>query len=281
MQPFRYITEVASTKTFSPSISKVLSIIPEAFSNGIEEEKPEQPPPTTPMRRPAGTGLCCPMISFTLETALDVSETGGVFFTSGTFGFTSGTLVVVVAIRISLALKYLHYSRGQQAAGSGINSGPWPTFVLPVGCPTAPGRFSAAPLANGSIMLALGRSSRSRIVGSDPHPRRGGVAQRACKLSRWPMNWTWTPLMVGLAIVWGVFTVGLILLLIYRSTLTMHEEESLYLDDASQHMQQEQTELLVKVNRLTVPVWVAGAGSGVLLLVLAGMFIYQGLNAVQ
>jgi hypothetical protein len=87
--------------------------------------------------------------------------------------------------------------------------------------------------------------------------------------------------MLGLAIVWGIFTVGLILLLIYRSTLTMHEEESLYLDDASQHMQKEQTELLVKVNRLTVPVWVFGAGSGVLLLVLAGMFIYQGLNAVQ
>jgi hypothetical protein len=109
----------------------------------------------------------------------------------------------------------------------------------------------------------------------------GGSAQQACKLSRWPMQWTWTPLTLGLAIVWGVFTVGLIILLIYRSTLTMHEEESLYLDDASQHMQQEQTELLVKVNRLTIPVWVFGAGSGVLLLVLAGMFIYQGLNAVQ
>jgi len=95
------------------------------------------------------------------------------------------------------------------------------------------------------------------------------------------MTWTWTPLMLGLATVWGVFTVGLIILLIYRSTLTMHEEESLYLDDASQHMQKEQTELLVKVNRLTIPVWVFGAGSGVLLLVLAGMFIYQGLNAVQ
>jgi hypothetical protein len=95
------------------------------------------------------------------------------------------------------------------------------------------------------------------------------------------MNWTLTPLMLGLAIVWGVFTIGLIVLLIYRSTLTMHEDEALYLDDASAHMQQEQTELLVKVNRLTVPVWVFGAGSGVLLLVLAGMFIYQGLNAVQ
>jgi hypothetical protein len=87
--------------------------------------------------------------------------------------------------------------------------------------------------------------------------------------------------MVGLAIVWGVFTVGLILLLIYRSTLTMHEDEALYLDEASAHLQKEQTELITKVNRLTIPVWVFGAGSGVLLLVLAGMFIYQGLNAVQ
>ena len=87
--------------------------------------------------------------------------------------------------------------------------------------------------------------------------------------------------MIGLAIAWGVFTVGLVILLIYRSTLTMHEDEALYLDDASAHMQKEQTELITKVNRLTVPVWVFGAGSGVLLLVLAGMFIYQGLNAVQ
>jgi hypothetical protein len=30
-----------------------------------------------------------------------------------------------------------------------------------------------------------------------------------------------------------------------------------------------------------MPVWVFGAGSGVLLLVIAGMMIYQGLNAVQ
>jgi len=47
----------------------------------------------------------------------------------------------------------------------------------------------------------------------------------------------------------------------------MHEDEQLYLDAASSHMPQEQTELLVKVNRLTVLVWVFGAGSGVLLLV--------------
>jgi hypothetical protein len=55
------------------------------------------------MRKPAGAGFCCPMISFTLETALAVSETGGVFLTSGTSVFTPGT--VVVAIRISLGSK--------------------------------------------------------------------------------------------------------------------------------------------------------------------------------
>jgi hypothetical protein len=87
--------------------------------------------------------------------------------------------------------------------------------------------------------------------------------------------------MIGIAIVCGVFAVGFILLLIYRSTLTMHEDEALYLDDASAHLQKEQTELITKVNRLTVPVWVFGAGFGVTLLLLAGIFIYQGLNAVQ
>ena len=45
----------------------------------------------------------------------------------------------------------------------------------------------------------------------------------------------------------GLFAVGLIVLLIYKSTLTMHEDDQLFLDDANSHMQEEQTELLVKV----------------------------------
>ena len=127
-------------------------------------------------------------------------------------------------------------------------------------------------------MFALGPSSTSWPFGVTVCVLE---TRGSCLPGEVPMTWTWTPLILGLAIVWGVFTVGLIILLIYRSTLTMHEDEQLYLDDANSHMQQEQTELLVKVNRLTVPVWVFGAGSGVLLLVLAGIFIYQGLNAVQ
>ena len=79
----------------------------------------------------------------------------------------------------------------------------------------------------------------------------------------------------------GLFAVGLIVLLIYRSTLTMHEDEQLFLDDANSHMQEEQTELLTKVSRLTLPMRVFSIGSGVFLLAFLALLIYQKLNEVQ
>jgi hypothetical protein len=83
------------------------------------------------------------------------------------------------------------------------------------------------------------------------------------------------------AVGFGAFAIGLVLLLIYKSTLTMHRDDQLFLDDASSHMHAEQTELLTKVNRLTIPVRVFSIGSGVFLLVLVAMWLYQKLNAVQ
>jgi len=65
------------------------------------------------------------------------------------------------------------------------------------------------------------------------------------------------------AVIFGVFAIGLIVLLIYKSTLTMHRDDQLFLDDASSHMHEEQTELLAKVNRLTIPLRVFSIGSGV------------------
>jgi hypothetical protein len=61
----------------------------------------------------------------------------------------------------------------------------------------------------------------------------------------------------------------------------MHRDDQLFLDDASSHMHEEQTELLAKVNRLTIPLRVFSLGSGVFLLVLVAMLLYQKLNAVQ
>ena len=83
------------------------------------------------------------------------------------------------------------------------------------------------------------------------------------------------------AFAFGIFAVGLIILLIYKSTLTMHEDDQLFLDEANSHMQEEQTELLSKVNRLVLPVRIFSIGSGVFLLVLVAMLIYQKLNEVQ
>ena len=83
------------------------------------------------------------------------------------------------------------------------------------------------------------------------------------------------------AVIFGICAIGLIVLLIYKSTLTMHRDDQLFLDDASSHMHAEQTELLTKVNRLTIPVRVFSTGSGVFLLVLVAMLIYQKLNQIQ
>jgi len=84
--------------------------------------------------------------------------------------------------------------------------------------------------------------------------------------------------LIWLLIVWGVLTAILIVLLIYRSTLTMQEDDQLFLNESESHMQTEQTELLIKVNRITPIVKILGAVSGVMILVIAGLFIYQGLN---
>jgi hypothetical protein len=77
--------------------------------------------------------------------------------------------------------------------------------------------------------------------------------------------------------VWGVLTGALVVLLIYRSTLTIHEDDQLFLDDAESHMQAEQTELLNRMNQIQPFVRVLGIGSAGLILVIGGLWIYQGI----
>src|SRR6201996_5551289 len=101
MQPLRYMALVASTKTFrSPNLT-TLSIMPAWFSKLMEYWKPEQPPPTTPMRRPAGIGSWVAMISLTLEMAESVSSTAFLRGASGPLT-TSATGTAVVDMETSL-----------------------------------------------------------------------------------------------------------------------------------------------------------------------------------
>ena len=84
--------------------------------------------------------------------------------------------------------------------------------------------------------------------------------------------------LVWMLTLWGVLTGVLVVLLIYRSTLTMQEDDQLFLDDTKSALEQEQKEIIAKVNKLTPFVPILGAASGLMFLVIAGMFIYQGLN---
>jgi hypothetical protein len=90
-----------------------------------------------------------------------------------------------------------------------------------------------------------------------------------------------SPGLLWLSITWGGLTVLLVILLIYRGTLTMQEDDQLFLDESESHMAQDQLEVMSKVNRITPVVKVLGGVSGLMFLVLAGLFIYQGLNAPQ
>lgn len=83
--------------------------------------------------------------------------------------------------------------------------------------------------------------------------------------------------LIELLIAWGVLTAALIALLIYRGTLTMHEDDQLFLDDAGSHMAQEQLEIMKRVNKLGPFLKILGTASAVLILTIAGVAIYQGL----
>jgi hypothetical protein len=84
--------------------------------------------------------------------------------------------------------------------------------------------------------------------------------------------------MFGLLVAWGILTGILVILLIYRSTLTMHEDDSIFLNDTESQMQKDQVEVLAKMRKIGPVVKILGALSGAMILVMAGLFIYQGLT---
>jgi hypothetical protein len=90
-----------------------------------------------------------------------------------------------------------------------------------------------------------------------------------------PSTFTTGPIMYVL-IAWGVVTAIFMLLLIWRSVLSSHEDDQIFLDAAQDHMAREQAALVAKIQKISRPLLGSGIASGVLLLVLAGMWIYNG-----
>jgi Tfp pilus assembly protein PilN len=82
-------------------------------------------------------------------------------------------------------------------------------------------------------------------------------------------------------ILWGVLTAVLVILLIYRSTLAMHEDDQLFLSESESQMQKDQIEIMQKLNKVTPLVKWLGAASGALILIIGGVALYQQLSQMQ
>ena len=74
---------------------------------------------------------------------------------------------------------------------------------------------------------------------------------------------------------WGVITVVLVILVVYRGTLSSREDDQIFIDAAEQHHYQEQLVIIDRISRLTRPIIALSVLSGVLLLASVGVWIYQ------
>ena len=82
---------------------------------------------------------------------------------------------------------------------------------------------------------------------------------------------------ITLAGVWGIITLSLVILLLYRRSLTKQEADWIPLtDDAREDKAiEEQSIIEMKTNKLTVPIRTLGTLSVVMLLVIVGFWVYH------
>ena len=79
-----------------------------------------------------------------------------------------------------------------------------------------------------------------------------------------------------LLIAWGVVTTLLVGILVYRSTLETHEEDQIFLDPAGESMAREQRAIVSKIEKLGRPIAGLAVLSGVILVTIVGLWLYQG-----
>ena len=86
------------------------------------------------------------------------------------------------------------------------------------------------------------------------------------------------PMMMPLLIVWATLVGLLVVLMIYRSTLVMHEDDQLFLADSENYMKQEQDELRHRMSRIGPFVTAAQVGCGALTLLIGGMWVWDAIK---
>ena len=85
-------------------------------------------------------------------------------------------------------------------------------------------------------------------------------------------------LLMYLLYTWGAVTVVMVILFILRSVLVMKEEDQLFLDKAEDHIRKEQLDIVSRIGKREKQLLIVGILWGVLLLVMAGVWVYHGLT---
>jgi hypothetical protein len=85
-----------------------------------------------------------------------------------------------------------------------------------------------------------------------------------------PLTW--------LLIAWGCVTAVLVVTLIYRSLVSMKEDDQIFLDPAESKLQREQEEILHRIQRIDPYAKGLGVASAGLLLASGGVFMYEALR---
>ena len=82
-------------------------------------------------------------------------------------------------------------------------------------------------------------------------------------------------ILIGL---WGVIFLVLVALMLYRGVIGRNEETELMVDQAEHAFADEQREISERIEKLSTPIRYLSITAGVLLLVIIGVWLYQGLQ---
>jgi cytochrome b subunit of formate dehydrogenase len=82
-------------------------------------------------------------------------------------------------------------------------------------------------------------------------------------------------MMVPLLIVWASIAAVLVVLLIYRSTLVIHEDDQLFLSDSENYMKKEQDEVQHRLGQIAPLVRVMQVGCAAVTLLIAGIWVWD------
>jgi hypothetical protein len=82
-----------------------------------------------------------------------------------------------------------------------------------------------------------------------------------------------------LLMAWGVVTVILVCVWIYRSALENREEDQIFLDAAGDSMAREQREIVARIEKLGRPIMALMVVSGALFVTMAGLWVWRSIQS--